>query len=404
MKKFLSFVVVAVMLVTTLSVATLAAMPKASDFIANNGFFIYDTEAKAFSETRDPATVSDTANGVKVVHGGYYAKGDDFGGVTSAEKYDLNGLTVTIYFETVPEVTVDTDCWIAIDFLAAQRGFYTNNFDPANGGNNGVINLLRFGKPYTEFYGPSAWSQSYGSGSEDTTVNGMFAVKSGTTLTVKLDRTATGTYTYTYSREGFEDFVVPYEFNLQDIMPDGKGYVVVTASCKTSGEDAFTYYIKDVTNGKALTEEELAAAAEAKAAAELAKALEEATVEVQKSEEKANEAMAEAKAIGDEDAISKAQDALDAIADAYAAIEDKKPEEAIKLSDLARDYVKESGDFVKAAEKDAESKGEKADDETNNVGEPQTEEKSFPVVPVVIIVVVAAVVVAAVIVIAKKKK
>ena len=392
------------MLVATVSVAAMADMPKASDFIANNGFFIYDVEAGAFTETRDPATVTDTANGVKVVHGGYFASGDNCGGVVTAEKYDLNGLTVTVYFETVPEVDATVDCWIGIDFVAAARPFFTGNFDPANGGNAGIINLLRFGKSYTEFYGPDAWANKYSSSGVDTTIAEMFAIKSGVTLTVKIDRTATGTYTYTYSRDGFEDFVVPYEFDLQNIMPDGKAHVLVVPSCKTSTEDAFTYYIKDITNGKALTEEELAAAAEAKAAAELAKALEEVTAEVQKSEEKANEAMAEAEESGDEDAIAKAQEALDAIADAYAAIEDEMPEEAMVFSDLARDYVKESGDFVKAAEKGAEGEGEKAENNAEGEGEQQADEKGFPVLPVVIIVVVAAVVVAAVIVIAKKKK
>ena len=42
MKKFLSFALVAVMLVAAVSVIAFAEAPKAADFTANNGFFIYD--------------------------------------------------------------------------------------------------------------------------------------------------------------------------------------------------------------------------------------------------------------------------------------------------------------------------------------------------------------------------
>lgn len=401
MKKFLSFAIVAVLL----SVAAFAAMPKADDFVANNGFFVFDNEAGAFTETRDQATVEDTAKGVKVVHGGYYSSGDNFGGVASAEAYDLNGLEVTILFEDLPDVTIDTDCWIAIDFLAAQRGFFTGNYDPANGGNNGIITLLRWGKPWTEFHGPGSWSTSYDSTSLDATQNAMFALKDGDSLTVKIARTELNKYTYTYSKEGFEDFTVPYEFDLADIMPDGKAYVVIAPSCRTSGEDGFTYYITDVKNGTPYTEEELAAIEAAKLAAENAIKREEAIKETDAAKEKAEEAMAEAEAIGDEDAIAKAEDALDAVAASYEAIEAENWEEARAQSDLARDYVKESGDFVKAAEKAAEGEGEdnEAGDEAGDATVVDTKEGSFPVVPVVIVVVVVLVAVIAVVVVKKKK-
>ncbi len=401
MKKFLSFAIVAVLL----SVAAFAAMPKADDFVANNGFFVFDNEAGAFTEIRDTATVEDTAKGVKVVHGGYYSSGDNFGGVASAEAYDLNGFEVTILFEELPEVAADTDTWIAIDFLAAQRGFFTGNFDPNNGGNNGIITLLRWARPWTEFHGPGSWSTTYESSGLDATQNAMFALKAGDSLTIKINRTELNMYTYTYSKEGFEDFTVPYEFDLASILPDGKAYLVIAPSCRTSGEDAFTYYITDVKNGTPYTEEELAAIEAAKLAAENAAKREEAVKETDAAKEKAEEAMAEAEAIGDEDAIAKAQDALDAVAASYEAIEAEDWEEARAQSDLARDYVKESGDFVKAAEKAAE--GEDENNETGDVAGDETkgedDDNKFPVVPVIIVVAVVLVAVVAVVVIKKKK-
>ena len=399
MKKFLSIAIVAVML----SVAAFAAMPKADDFIANNGFFIYDIEAGTFSEIQDPATVEDTAKGVKVVHGGYFASGDNCGGVVSAEKYDLNGFEATVYFETVPEVTPETDCWIGIDILAAPRPFFIGNNDVANGGNDGLVNLIRFSKSTVTFHGPGNFDVTWDSSSLDATDAAMFSVTSGTTLTVKINFTETNKYTYTFSREGFEDLTVPVEYDLLNIMPDGKGHLLVVPSCVSAGEDAFTYYITDVKNGTPLTEEQLAAIEAAKLAAEIAAKKEEATKETDNAKEKAEEAMAEAEAIGDEDAIAKAQDALDAIAASYEAIEAEDFEEARVQSDLARDYVKESGDFVKAAKKADEGENNETGDVAGDDTAVDAEEGSFPVVPVVIVVVVVLAAVIAVVVIKKKK-
>ena len=128
MKKFLSIALAAVLLVTALSVMAFAAAPKAADFKANNGFFIYEGKANK-TEVQDVPTVSDSENGVKVVHGGYYSSGDNCGGVVSVEKYDLDGFEATVVFEKAPEVSVETDCWVAFDFLAAPRAFYTNNLN-----------------------------------------------------------------------------------------------------------------------------------------------------------------------------------------------------------------------------------------------------------------------------------
>ena len=261
MKKFLSFALVAVMLVAAVSVIAFAEAPKADDFTANNGFFIYEGKANQ-TDVQDPATLTDTAQGLQIVHGGYYTSGENCGGVVSTNKYDLNGFEATIYFENAPEVTTETDCWVAVDFLAAPRGFYTNNFnlEGDNPGNQGILDLIRFGKPYLEIYnGIADFSQVYNSQSVDATVNEMFAIKSGTTITVKVARNENGTYQLTFAREGFEDFVVPYEFPVQDVFPDGKAHFSVIASCEIAPEDGWTYYITDLKNGVEMTAEEIAA-------------------------------------------------------------------------------------------------------------------------------------------------
>ena len=412
MKKFLSFALVAVMLVAAVSVIAFAEAPKAADFTANNGFFIYDGKENN-TEVQDPATLTDTAQGLQIVHGGYYTSGDNCGGVVSTNKYDLNGFEATIYFEKAPEVTTETDCWVAVDFLAAPRGFFTNNFnlEGENPGNQGILDLIRFGKPYLEVYnGITDFNQVYNTQSVDATVNEMFAIKSGTTLTVKVARNENGTYQLTFAREGFEDFVVPYEFPVQDVFPDGKAHFSVIASCEIAPEDGWTYYITDVKNGAEMTAEEIAAIQEAKAAAELAAKTEDYKKETDRAMEKANEAMEEAQATGDEAAIAKAQEAVDAANASYAAIDAQNWEEAQTQSDLARDYAKEANDLSKEAEKSAEPSDDVTNDDNNQGSDDsqQTQDAatSGGVSPVVwiIIAIVVIVVIIVIAVVAKKKK
>lgn len=409
MKKFLSIAIAAVMLVAAFSVVALAEAPKAEEFTANNGFFIFEGKENK-TDVQDPATLADTDKGLQIIHGGYYQSGDNCGGVVSNEMYGLDGFEATVYFEKAPEVDSSTDCWVAFDFLKASRPFFTGNFNVENGGNQGILNLVRFGKPYIEFYeGITGFSGTYNSQSVDATVNAMFSITSGTTLTVKLARTETGAYEMTFAREGFEDFTIPYTFEMQDVFPDGEAYFSVIASCEVAGEDGWTYYITDIKEGTPLTEEEKTAIAEAKAAAELAEKIEAATKETGKAEEKAKEALERAEATGDAEAIAKAQDAVKAVEDSYAAIEAEDVELAAEMSDLARDYAKEANDLSKAAEKadDAsDNKSEEKKDTASNVDSADDTEESagFPVWAIVLIIVVVAAIVVVAVVVSKKKK
>ena len=389
MKKFLSLALATVAVFATASIAAYAEAPKAADFKANNGFFIYEGKENK-TDVQDPADLSDTDKGLKIVHGGYYSSGENCGGVVSNEKYDLNGFEATVYFEKAPEVTTDTDCWVAMDFLAAPRAFYTNNFNVETG-NQGVEDLIRFGKPYLEIYdGITGFSQVYNSQGVDASINEMFSIKSGTTLTVKMARNDNGSYTMTFAREGFEDFVVPYELPMQDVFPDGKAHFSVIASCEIAPADGWTYYITDVKNGTEMTEEEIAAIA---------------TKEVTKAEEKANEAMTKAEEAGSEDAKAKAQEALDAIAAAKAALEEKNFDEAYTQSDLARDCAKEANDLSKEATKDAA--GENTDDpktENTENNDQKVESKGNSTWIIILIAVVVVVVIVVIVVATKKKK
>ncbi len=407
MKKFLSLALASMVVLATASIAAYAEAPKAADYTANNGFFIYEGKDNK-TDVQDPADMTDTDKGLKVVHGGYYASGDNCGGVVSTNKYDLNGFEATVYFEKAPEVTTDTDCWVAMDFLAAPRAFYTGNFslEGDNPGNQGIMDLIRFGKPYLEIYdGITGFSGVYNTQGVDASINEMFSIKSGTTLTVKLNRNENGSYKMTFAREGFEDFEVPYEFPMQDVFTDGKAHFSVIASCEIAPADGWTYYITDVKNGTEMTEEEIAAIAKAKEEAEIAAKVEEAKKETDKAMEKANEAMDKATAAGSEDAKAKAQEAIDAANASYAAIDEHNFEEAQTQSDLARDYAKEANDLSKEATKDGETTntedGNKTDDNKDNT---QTESKGVsPIVWVIIVIVVIAVIVV-IVVVSKKKK
>lgn len=408
MKKFLSFALVAIMLCTV----AIAAVPTVADFAANNGFFIYEGKANK-TDVQDPATIADTAKGLQVVHGGYYASGDNCGGVVSNEKYDLNGFSATVYFEKAPEVTTDTDCWVAMDFLAAPRGFFTNNFDVANGGNQGILNLIRFGKPYFEAYnGVTGFSQTWNS--QGAEFNQMFSITSGTTLTVKVTRNENFEYVLTFSREGFEDVEIPYAWPVADIFADGKAHFSVIASCEIAPADGWTYYITDVTNGVALTEEEVAKYAEEKAAAELAAKIEASTKETDKVAEDVAEIIARAEATGDSAAIDKAAEAKAAVDASYAAIEAHDFEEALAQSDLARDLIKETKDLCKEAEENAPAGGDEApatDDEPADttvtapvVDEEAPEASSGSMAWLWIVIAVVVVIVIIVIVVVSKKK
>ena len=326
LKKLLSVCLAALMLVASVSVVAFAA---ASDWTPGNGFHIVDKEGNVVSENT-PVTVTDVADGVQVMHGGYYQNGKNWGGVASTGEYNLNGLEVTVRFDQVPEVTAEDDCWIAVDFLEKGQMFDVQDI----AGNRGFMCLVRFGRPYLEVYeGASSFGQIYNSQSYDK--NEIFSVVSGDTLTFKVTY-ADGTYHFTYTKNNEEPFEIPYTFTqLVDVFKQGKAHIAIAANLKGSEKDAFKYTITNVTDGAVKTEEEIAAEDAAIAEAEEEK---KAAEEAKKAEEEAKKAEEEKKAA--EEARKAAEEAVNGTS------EDKADNTADTAVDTAKDGGLSTGAIV----------------------------------------------------------
>lgn len=416
MKKFLSLTLAIVFVFAVASVAAFAATPTAADFSANNGFFIY-VNSSTPTEVQDVPEVSDSANGVRVAHGGWFTSADNCGGVYTNEKYDLNGLSVTVFFEKIPEETVTTtDCWVSIDFLAAPGPFTTGNFNVANGGNQGIMNLIRFGRSDFELRdGIESFGGTWDTSALDASEKAMFALKSGDSITVKVNRTGElGEYTLTCSRDGFADFVIPYEIPAHKALADGKAHISVIASSEIAQDDGFVYYITDITNGASLTADEKEAIDSAIAAIEFEELkVEYITPETGKfalAEASVADSVAKANESGVEAAIIKAEEAEAKLAEAKAAFEAKD----LATVDAAISNIEDLAVEIKREIRNAEDDTPKADgtNTENDKGEVPADSNVSnvtdnggisPVIWVVIAVVVVAAIVAVVLVSKKKK-
>lgn len=412
MKKFITGAILAA-LVAVSSVVVMAEKPVAGDFEANNGFYYGPNKSEVVQDEdhRSVPTVADAADGVAVAHKGYYQSGANCGGVHSTEKYDLNGLSFTVKFDLVPDVTTDTDTWISLDILEYPRAFYTNNFTEE--GNRGIENLIRFGRPYLEVYeGVTGFSQVYNSQGADATVNEAFGIKTGDVVTVSFARNEDNTYKMTYKNGDAEAFEVPYDFKVGDVFADGKGYISVIASCELGDQEGFKYTITDVTNGVEMTEEEKAAIAEKKAADELEAKKAQAAGIIALVEGDAAEMLEKAKETADDTAIAAAQEAVDAVEEIKAKVEsgEFEIEDIQKSADEVADLVHDAKDLVKkAGEKAAEvvEEGKEAVEEAANkapeaVKEAAKGSNTGLIIGIIIAVIAVIAIVAAVL--AKKKK
>ncbi len=409
MKKFLSIALVAVLLCASFIV--LAEAPKAEDAVVGNGFYLVTreegSETNDRSEAPSPVTVVDDEKGLKVSHGGYFESSDNWGGVAINKEYDLNGLEVTVFFEKVPEITETTDCWVAIDFLKAPTTFSVGNFNVEEGGNQGIEQLIIFSIPCVRLYtGINEFSQAYSSEKEEADVNAMFAIESGTTLKVRVDRNEVGEYTLTYDN-GYKTWTAPYAYPLNEIFTEGKAYPVVMASCFNSGENDFVYYITDITNGEPLTAEEIAAINAAKLGAELGAKAEAATKEFEAAKAKVDEIAESAKEAG-ETAIAKAADAAAAISAAKEALDVNDFETVSAKVSEALDLVKETKDEIKNAAKAAEEAAKNEDKTEEKKDETPAKDAAAPAAsgnsPWLWIILAAVVVAVVVIIIVSSKK
>lgn len=279
MKKFLSMCLVALMLVSCVSVVASAA---AADWVAGNGFNIVKRNAEGKGEVVEnntPVTVTDAADGVYITHGGYYQDGINWGGVASKEKYNLNGFEMVVRYDEVPTVTADDDCWMTFSFLEKPEMFQVGNI----AGNRGFMPLIRFGKPYVEFReGVGGFAKLSDTQADPRT--SMFAIKSGDVVTYSVDYTEDFLYVVGIK---VNDLEYTNKFSqYSELFADGKAHIITACSLMGAEKDAFKYTILSVKDGVEKTAEDIAAEAAAKEEKAKLEAEEEARKEAEKQKKK----------------------------------------------------------------------------------------------------------------------
>lgn len=216
-------------------IATAAVIPASAastdKWIAGNGYLI--------DGKNSPVTVKETDKGIQVSHGGYYVDGINWGGVAYSEKVTLDGFSVEITIDKLPDT--DDDTWFSVDFLQKPQLFQVGgNFV----NNKGIVNLIRWrNADQLQNFGPSEWK---GAGNDPK--NDAFDLKEGATLTVKVNK-KDGKYVLTVN--GVESAT---KYDLTGIADDGKAYLVISCSMKNSPADGFQYTITKI-NGKSVIEE-----------------------------------------------------------------------------------------------------------------------------------------------------
>ena len=226
MKKIAALLSAALIMTAAIIPASAASTDK---WIAGNGFLIDDKNS--------PVVVKETDKGIQVTHGGYYTNGKDWGGIAYNEKIDLDGFSVELTIDKLPDT--DTDTWFSVDFMQKPQLFQVGS--PLGDDNKGIVNLIRWKNNKLENYGPTDFK---GIGADE---NAAFGLKEGDTLTVKVNK-KDGKYVLTMN--GVES---KYSYDLTGIADDGKAYLVIGASMKNSPADGFQYTITKL-SGKSVLE------------------------------------------------------------------------------------------------------------------------------------------------------
>lgn len=429
MKKFILYCLVAIMLVSSVSIIASAA---ASDWKAGNGFYVWQSathdttpwlQTNKVQGEKVPVVISDAEGnmGVTVEHAGYYTSGDNWGGVSSKEKVDMDGLEVTVYYETVPAVTTASDCWLAIDLLGNCDSFHVTD-----GKNPGFVELIRFATAKLESFRATGWG---GKGSDE-----GFTVKSGDTIVLKSNYDAAeDQFVFVFNHNG-KDYPVSPAFTAEvgkSVLTDGKGHVTVIANCYGSDADNGFKYTINVKNGTPLSEEILRA--------KETRAAHAAAIESIKAQYASIEQVYSSNADNKNVVESKSQDVIDNLAAMTAKFEEATAKfdeltailgnseldtegqaaalntllEEIKAINIECQGIDERIlSSLEAEQEDAEAGDEAAAEDEAAADAPAAtaptlggEKKSeFPVIPVVIVVVVVVVIAAVVVVVLLKKK
>ena len=225
MKKIASLLCAALIAAAAVIPASAASTDK---WIAGNGYLV---------DGKNAATVvTETDKGIQVTHGGYYTDGKNWGGVAYSDKVDLDGFSVEFTIDKLPNTGDDT--WISVCFLQKPQLFQVG----AYGENKGISNLLRWkNEDSFQSFGPDAFAMAKADN------NPAFDVKEGDTIKVSVAK-KDGKYVLTVN--GVE---TTYAYDLSKIAPDGKAYLVISASMKDSPADGFQYTITKM-NGKPVVE------------------------------------------------------------------------------------------------------------------------------------------------------
>lgn len=407
MKKFLSYALVAMMII-----AAVAVSASALTWTSGEGLWVHtgadygSSEAVALS----PVVLTNNDDGsITVEQGGYWKAPYTDGGVATVEQVGLDGLSVEVYFEKAPIAT--NDCWFAIHLMDQAKLFTTDATTL------GYKNLIRFADPKMEFYAPS-WG---GNGSSEIGANdNIFAIQTGDTIVMDV-KYELGQYVVSYTHKtasGEKTFTVPAEKTLdvsnQVFNATGKAHVSICGSL-LGAESDWKYTVK-VTEGVGLTDEQIAAQA-----FEQGKSVSKASIDAYAVAVEAHKAAAlsylEGKDASADTAITEALAAIDAaiadVAAAQAEVVDAADEEAVAAAlakaegakaaaSAAEATVEEMAEYLEAPVKKGEEEAPVVD--AAPVVDEAPAEEGGNMLPIIIVIVVVVIVVAVVAVVASKKK
>lgn len=198
-----------------------------------NGYNIIETD-KTQSKANSPVTkTNETETKLTVSHGGYYQNNNNWGGVASKKTYKVDGLQIEVKFEQMP---TSTDCWAYIGVLKNPA-----IFDASSGSNPGYVNLIRYADGNMTVHKTGG---SFGTIANVGDDSKFFKLSAGDTLKVCFNKNTSGKYDVTYIKNNSDVLkVVNSELDLETALGGEKGYVVVSASCLGSQENAFKYTV-----------------------------------------------------------------------------------------------------------------------------------------------------------------
>lgn len=215
------------MLTAMTAIPALAA--GSENWVAGPGFISNGSEDGEY-----PVTITETDAGIQVSHGGYYQTGENWGGAAYLVPIELDGARVEITLDKFPEG--NHDCWFSVDFLTKPELFYAgDNFSD----NPGIVNLIRFATPQFQAFGPDSFALIANTDDE------AFALAQGEQLVVEILEADDNTYQLVVN-----DVICGGDFDLTEISPDGKAYLVISGSqVDATATDNFVYTITSV-NGQ----------------------------------------------------------------------------------------------------------------------------------------------------------